>query len=204
MPVTFNAARQQYRAPSGRYVAPSIVRDLVEQDLDLSRDRMQDIARQYQDGDISRVQFRQYMRKEIATLHTAHSVAGYGGYAQMTPSRWGSIGRKVQDQHKFLEGMIAAEEDKDYLASEAFIHRAGSYSGAAIHSYEAARKAGMVEHGYDRVRNVEDAEAQHCKGEGSCPEQTAKGWVHPDNMVLPGQRLCQNSCRCDLEYSKGD
>ena len=202
MPVTFNAATQRY-VVNGKTVAPRAVRGLVEKDLDLSRARMQDLGRRLQSGDLTTLQFRKQMQAEISSLHVAHSAAGYGGWASMTPQRWGKVGSAVRKQNTYLEKAIADAADPDYLQSKGFIARLGMYADAGVAAFEVARRESNVAAGYTECRNVEDADAKHCEGPDSCPEQTAKGWVPVDEMVQIGARACGPRCRCELIYRKG-
>jgi hypothetical protein len=54
--------------------------------------------------------------------------------------------------------------------------------------------------GYTMEENIL-APAEHCEGEGSCVEETAKGKV-PIGTLLPiGTRKCLTNCKCRIEYS---
>jgi hypothetical protein len=204
MPITFDAARQRYVA-NGKTVAPRAVRTLIESDLSGSRQRMQAIGRQFQAGELTTLQFRKQIGEQIASIHTAHYAAGAGGWDNMTPQKWGAVGQRVKVQRQFLNGLIKRCEDPDYLKSDQMIRHLGQYADAGVGVFEAARRDSMVGAGYTECRNIEDAEAHHCRtsnGVESCPQQTAKGWVSVEAMVAVGERACGQACRCELEYRR--
>ncbi len=201
MPVTFNAAKQQYRAPSGRYVSHKVVRDFIEKDLDQSRERMLDIARSYQAGDISRIQFRKQVQKNLSFIHVAYATVGHGGWQRMGAKQWGAVGARIRQQNIYLENFIRDAEDDTYLHSARFISRLLSYVEAARGTYEAARNASSQDAGYTMERSVLGGETHSCQ---QCLDEDAKGWSPIGSLIPIGERTCLNNCRCSFLYSKSD
>jgi hypothetical protein len=61
----------------------------------------------------------------------------------------------------------------------------------------------MRDRGYDEESNLL-APAEHCEGQGSCVEQTTRGWVPVGSLIPIGGRLCVTNCKCQIRYRNSE
>ncbi|MBA2412272.1 MAG: hypothetical protein H0V63_05535 [Burkholderiaceae bacterium] len=155
-------------------------------------------------GRISTQQWAAQMRAIVADAHLLSAASARGGWSpdRMTDEAYGQVGSVIRGQLAYLDGFVADIEGGLPLDG-AFTRRAVMYVQRGTNTYERARRAVETGRGMSEVRNLLDLtipETNHCVGAGSCPAESAKGWTTPDQMSLPGDRICINGCRCRLEW----
>lgn len=118
----------------------------------------------------------------------------------MSQATYGLAGQKLRVQYEYLRSLADDIAAGRQSLDGRFAARALLYPEAARASHQDVMRREMAVRGYDEERNVLDREAQHCVGPGSCPEQTAKGWVPIGSLIPLGERVCRVRDRCQIVY----
>ena len=117
----------------------------------------------------------------------------------MSQADYGRAGRALRDEYDFLRARVDAIVSGEQALDGTLASRAVLYAEAARSvSYEATLSREMATRGFTEERNILDREAAHCVGPGSCPEQTARGWVPAGALIPLGERLCKRSDKCRI------
>lgn len=197
---TFDVRAGRYRNAQGRFVAHRQVRRTVDRVIEKSADHVAALAESLRTRRITLGTWEQAMRHELRALHLATVTAAKGGFAQMTFSDFGRAGQILRTQYRFLARFADDVQSGRVLLDGAFASRAALYPEAARASYQATLSREMARRGFNEEHNILDREAKHCIGPGSCPEQSARGWVPVGTLIPVGQRLCTVRDRCQLIY----
>jgi hypothetical protein len=149
------------------------------------------------EGRLSLGAWQAEMQAAIKLSHVAAAVIAHGGREQMTPARYGSVGRAIRDEYGFLREMAAQIADGRQPFDGTIATRARMYGQAARSTYERARTGDQAGRGYAFCRNVLRA-AESCSG---CRAETAKGVVPTGSLVPVGSRRpCLRNCKCVIRY----
>lgn len=189
----------RYRDPkTGRFVSESRVRAVVDSITDAASDRMTAASQRLLAGEMSVGAWQAEMQATIKLAHTSAAIIAHGGADQMTPARWGAVGRAVKDEYQYLREFAQQITDGRQPLNGRLTARAAQYGQAARGQFERIRRRDQRERGYTQERNVL-APAEHCTG---CKAQTARGWVEIGTLVPVGRRQCRGNCRCRLEFRR--
>lgn len=184
---------------TGRFVKFSDVRGALESVMDASGVRMNTLTQQLIDQKLSLAEWQSGMMEQIKISHTAAAASARGGWAQMSQSDWGAVGRMIRQQYGYLRNFanqIASGEQK--LDGRALV-RADLYAQAARGTFE------EIQRRYQRLMNgmEEEArilgEADHCKG---CLAQAALGFKPIGTLDPIGAEECITNCHCRFIYRK--
>jgi hypothetical protein len=184
---------------TGRFVPFADVRDALEAVIDASGQRMNGITQQLVDGSLSLSDWQLAMMEQIKIEHTAAAAAARGGWAQMSQSDWGAVGRMIRDQYGFLQGFADQVASGQQALNGTALVRADLYGDAARGTFEEIRRR------YERLMNgmEEEArvlgEADHCTG---CLDQAALGWQPIGTLDQIGEEECITRCHCKFVYRK--
>lgn len=203
------AAGRYIDLSSGRFVPFADVRDALESVMDASGARMNLLTDQLIAEQISLAEWQIGMMEEIKIAHTAAAASASGGWAQMSQSDWGAVGRLVRDQYDFLRNFaneIASGQQR--LDGTARV-RTDLYAQAARGTFEETRRR------YERLKNgmEEEArilgEADHCSSDDDpngeregCLELAALGWQPIGTLPKIGNSVCITRCHCHFIYRK--
>lgn len=191
---------------TGRIVSAEFVANAHEVQIGVARQKVRAISEQLARQEITLADWQTQMAREIKTIHTQSAALAKGGWAQMTPSDWGAVGRITRDQYQFLENfakdIFTGDQKLTNLAGQIngnFLRRSDLYAqaGAGTKSQMERREAGQ--RGLEFERRVLDERAQHCK---CCPVQAGRGWQPLGTLVPIGGCDCSNNCRCHFEYGQ--
>ncbi len=200
---TFDRRLQRYRdTQTGRLVSAATVRRVTDATLRNLAPEVRTLAGDLRAGRISTQQWAAQMRAIVTDAHLLSAASARGGLNQMTDEAYGQVGSVIRGQLAYLNGFVADIEG-GLPVDGTFTRRAVMYVQRGTNTYERARRAVETGRGMSDVRNLLDLtipETNHCVGVGSCPAESAKGWTTPDQMSLPGDRICLNGCRCRLEW----
>lgn len=197
---TFSDRTGRYRGPDGRFIRQREIRAGVDRMINDSGVRIKALAESLRARAINVGEWEARMRAEISALHVAAATAAKGGRDQMSQADYGRVGRLVRDQFDFLRARVDAIVSGKQSMDATLSARAMLYAEAARPTHEAILSLEMATRGFTEERNVLDREAKHCVGPGSCPEQTARGWMPVGSLVPLGQRLCGPNDQCSLQY----
>lgn len=196
----FSERTGRYRGPDGRFVRQREIRAGVDSMIDGASQRIRTLTESLRSRQITVGEWEQRMRAEVSALHVAAATAAKGGRDQMSSADYGRVGRLVRDQFDFLRSRADAIVSGKQLMDGTLVQRATLYAQAARGTHSAILAREMDTRGFSEERNILDREAAHCVGAGSCPEQTARGWVPVGSLVPLSQRLCGPNDRCSIQY----
>ena len=199
-PWRYDTSAGRFRSPSGRFLSARDVRDAVDRRLDDASRSITALSEDYRAGRISGSAWMRGMRDAIRETHLMSALAAKGGRSGLTARDYGAIGARIRTQYRYL-AQFAFDVNSGTIPTDGrFLSRAQSYGQAGRGTFDAFDTAEKTRLGYDQERNVLDREAAHCTGAGSCPEQTARGWVPIGTLIPLGQRKCQARDRCRKEF----
>lgn len=206
---TFDPKVQRFRAPNGRFMPPSQVRAIIDDDIEVTGDRLVEIGRQLKRGDISLEEFREKLSREIKALHLAEVATARGGLHRMDSEAYGRAGERIRYHYRALDGMCQHIQDyPEMLTDEGhpermdFEERLRLYASAGRNSYARSKDIEMKRANFKSKANKLEPLAHHCTGNNSCPAMTALGRVAIDDprYVMEGDRTCGPKCECETEY----
>ena len=96
---------------TGRFVSRSAVRTQVQNSIDVSVDRSEEIARTIAAGELDALDARAIMRQEIKKSYIRSYELGRGGRRAMTQSDWGSVGGMLREQYRYLDRFVGEMAD---------------------------------------------------------------------------------------------
>jgi hypothetical protein len=184
---------------TGQFVPFTDVRDALESVMDASGVRINLVSQQLVDGQIGVAEWQIAMMEQIKIEHTAAAAAARGGWAQMSQSDWGAVGRMIRDQYEYLENFASQIASGQHTLNGVTMLRADLYADAARGTFEEMRRR------YERMNNGmeeelrELGEADHCNG---CLEQAALGWQPIGTLDKIGAEECITRCHCRFRYRK--
>lgn len=194
----FDDRSMRYRdRASGRFVSERAVRDAVDAVVDLSAERMGNLAVSFRAGTLDAGEFLEAMLTEIKSAHIAAALAAYGGREQMTAARWGTVGQQIRQQYGFARNMVTDVLEGRQRMNGRLDARARQYAQAARSTYENTRRREMARLGQAFERNVRHS-SDTCAG---CLAASDAGWMPIGTLAPVGSRTCRSACKCTLAYS---
>lgn len=188
-------------ASSGRLVPTNLVRDAVDTALANQQRRANALMGQLQQGSIETAEWELAMRKLVKDSHLYSAASGVGGFEQMTPQAYGSVGGRVASEYAYLRRFREGIEDGSRPLDGRAVSDAESYAEAARRTYHDAervtRSAVAEERGTTLMVENELNPADHCD---ECEALAEAGLMDPEDMPSPGDRECGNRCKCTLRY----
>jgi hypothetical protein len=191
----WNANSRRYIGPDGRFVPASTIRDEVDEALDAARKRAQTTAQLFRERAISVDVWRDEMRQIIKEIHLYSASAAEGGWAQLSPSDYGRVGRIVRDEYAWLERFAGEIEDGLTLDGR-FLARVELYTEAGRMTYHLIERASMEESGMTEELSMLNP-ADHC---GECIGEAAADWSPIGTRIPIGRRECGRRCKCQMSY----
>ncbi len=199
-PYTWNPKAARYRDPAtGRFINRTTVRQWVDRNIAASQGRIQSLSEQVREGSIDLGEWERGMREEIKRTQLGAEMLLRGGRNQMTAADFGRVGQRVRGQYAYLENFVAQLRAGEIRTDGAFISRARMYAAASRSAYHESEREQLAAIGYRQERNVLHP-AEHCTGQGSCVEQSSRGWVSIGRLIPIGQRICRGNDHCSIEY----
>lgn len=195
---TYDSETGRYRYPNGRVVPWARVRSALDRVVAAYEARVEDLTARMVAGEISPLDWRRKMAREIRAVQSIAYMAARGGRDSMTAADRRAMGRRIADQIDYLNAFVA-EVIRSEAPSDAWVPRASMYASAARGAYEAARRESLGPGDADEERRV-----RHSRD--SCPEcveYAARGWVPVGTLPTPGNSCtCISNCKCTIEYRR--
>jgi hypothetical protein len=188
----------RYTDARGRFVSEARVRAVIDDLADAASERMAAASQRLLAGDMSLAAWQAELQATIKLTHVSAGVLANGGAAQMTSSRWGSLGPVIRDQYAFLRQFAEQIADGRQLLNGSLTARARQYGQAGRVTFERTYSQGQQSRGYQSERNVL-APAEHCR---ECRALSARGWVPIGTLPPIGSRLCRSNDRCRIAYRR--
>lgn len=191
----WNAALGRYTV-NGRMVPFAQIRDALESIITESRSAIREMGQGLAQGAIPLDVWQTQMAQEIKTITLMTRAAAVGGWEQMTPSDFGSVGAELKKQYRFLEQFASDLESGATPLDGRLTNRADLYPQASRGYFEETLRGVAGDQGYTQERRRLGA-ADHCD---DCLEYARRGWK-PINTLPPiGDSVCRTNCHCEFEY----
>lgn len=197
--IRYDVSAGRYRGANGRFLADSTVRDLVDAVADVASDRMAALSQQLLDGSLSLADWQTAMMSEIKLAHLSTGVMASGGFEQMSPARYGFLGRTIRDEYAFLRDFAQQIQSGAQTLDGRLVARARQYGQASRVTFETVRARDDRNRGLTEERNVLHP-ARHCD---ECRALSAMGWVPIGTLPPIGSRECMASDRCTISRRVG-
>lgn len=181
---------------TGRFVSGARVRAELDTYLDNAGKAAIASTAALRGGKIDLGTWQAQMARSIKSIHVASATLARGGFQQMSPAAYGTVGRQIRDQYAYLANFAGQIASGAQLLDGTLSRRAALYVQAGRATYHATERAEQQKRGRTEERNLL-APADHCTG---CVGETARGWVAIGSLVPVGQRICRVACRCGVEY----
>lgn len=197
----FDERSQRYvNAVSKKFVSRDTVRQALDIALDRSRNEVTRLSRALVNGQINLATWQTSIASEIKSMHLASASLAKGGWAQMTQSDFGSVGRRVRDEYAYLAKFAEQVKSGEQKLDGSLVSRANLYAQGPRGTYHAIQERAMSSAGFTECRNVL-ASGDNCEG---CIAETAKGWTFVGNIRPVGSRTCLANCRCVIQFRKAN
>lgn len=190
-----------------RIVPAQFVQDQLEKQIAVAGEKMGALSAQLAEGNISLASWRNQMAAQMKTIHTQSAALAKGGWAQMTQSDWGAVGRIARDNYaKLNQFALDIQSGKQKLLNLAgkvngnLLRRTDLYahSGNAVKSQMERRTA--EQGGLTHEKRVLDPAAQHCQ----CCLRHAGTWQPIGSLPPLGACDCNQRDRCHFIYGRRD
>lgn len=126
---------RRYRNPDGTFLSERKVVQFRDAALDHSIERARELAIQVYNGTISSATFKAEMRQVIKQSYGAQYVYGRGGFKQMTPSDWGTVGAAVKRQYAYLDGFVTSIAAGELVSEDQIAARAAMYAKGSVQAH---------------------------------------------------------------------
>ncbi len=195
---TWDEAALQYRGRSGRFVSRQEIRHALDRAITQAQTRLIGLADQLRGGMLTVKQWQNMMADELKLLHLYSAAAAKGGWAQMTATDYGRVGRILRDQYQYLNGFAATVADANYVLDGRFLARVKLYARSGRATYHAIQLNVMEDGGMTQRRSVLHP-AEHCD---QCVEQARLGWVdlHDERYIPLMSRTCLSNDLCTEDF----
>lgn len=185
---------------TGQFVSNAVIRDGLENVIDLSGVNMNALTQQLINNEISLANWQTGMMEQIKLTHTASAALSNGGWAQMSQADWGATGRLIRDQYDYLRNFANQIADGTQPLDGRVLVRADMYADAANTTYSTIQTRSYTEQGYDEEIRIKENDPNVCD---DCVEWAGMGWQPIGTLPEPGQdSVCLTRCRCHKEFRK--
>jgi hypothetical protein len=154
------------------------------------------LTRDLQAGKLDLAAWQLQMSANIKAAHTAVGAVGYGGLAELSPSRLAVLEGAVGKQLGYLDNWARGLADGTAPLDGTMLTRAGLYGQAPRGTWGEVQARQAALHGAAFEKNQLHP-ADHCAG---CLAATDAGWVRLGTLPPPGQRTCRSRCKCRMIY----
>lgn len=101
--MTWNPQLRQYEDPDGHSVAPSDMRQFIEDFISNAQSEIDEQSNELLTGAITVAAFFTFLGGLITSMHIASSLIAYGGEAEMNPERWSRVDERLSGELAYLE-----------------------------------------------------------------------------------------------------
>ena len=184
----------------GRKVSRREVRSEIDKLLQEVEKSAARLSKNLEANAISLTEFQLGMQDLLRSAHIISASIGKGGRALMTQADWGRVGAKIKWQYGYLD-KFAKKLDRNILSEAGAASRAKSYASSIYVSFSNTfqeAQTTFVEDGKNplQCRLVQNSQ----EGCEECTADAEAGWMSVDDMGEIGTRLCQDFCKCDIEF----
>lgn len=186
----------------GRAVSLVEVRKALDTLLDGKARNIGQLAEGLRSGTLSLSEWQTAMMTEIKDAHLIGAAMERGGWANMTQSDFGRVGRLVRDEYDYLRKFGDAIAAGDVPLDGRFVRRAQLYGEAGRDTFYNFASVNMRRLEFDEIASVLHAR-ESCMG---CIEEAGKGFVPITELGVTfkpiGSRTCLSRCKCSYIYRR--
>lgn len=176
---------------TGRMVKRAEIQGALGAVCDRGASTLAGIAQAGQNGTLTPRQFYEAMQREVRQLYNASAALGKGGWAQMTQSDWGRVGRALREEYGRLRAFAAGLADGTISEKQA-IARARLYADSAYRQYWKTWGGLQEGLGNDEERWISMEDPLVCP---TCRELEARGWQPIGTLPEPGEPHAGDRCQ---------
>jgi hypothetical protein len=202
-----NNGRGAYRdLTTGRILAQQTVTELINQTVDLTKERVTDqLATMLDERRLNVGDWKQAMATSIKDAYIQQAELAAGGRDMMTPQFWGSLSTPLQEQYKYLDN-FAREIAEGKLTAGQIQMRSAMYTNSSREAYWRVKDLQAKAQGMTEERWITKGDNNVCS---PCYEAGLMGWQKlgffgqpGSGTVIRGQTTCRGlvNCRCTKEY----
>ena len=192
-------------AQTGKMIPKQVIQDQLEKQIEIARRQMTNISADFANGEMSLATWRNQMAERMKIIHTQSAALSRGGWAQMTQSDWGAVGRISRDQYKFLDQFAldiqSGKQPLHRLDGELngnFMRRVKLYADAGNSTKsEMERRQAKINQLTHEMR-VLDPSAEHCQ----CCLLNAEKWALIGTLPKLGACECSTNDRCHFIFGR--
>ena len=182
---------------TGRIVSELTVRADLDQYIVNKNARLDALANQLRNREISLADWQLRMRTELREAHNAAAMIAKGGREQMTQADWGRVGRELRFQYGKLDDWAKQIASGDAPMDGRLNWRARLYGQASRGTYEQERRAMAADKGNDEEMRILHAK-ESCKG---CIA-IAGYWAPIGTLPKIGSQECSTNDLCTFDYRR--
>jgi len=200
-PYRWNAGAGRYvDVATGRFLPKQVEVRALDERITAGIDQVQALTSGMMRGVVTVAEWQTAVAVELRRMHTQAAALGRGGWAQMTPSDWGHVGRKLRDEYAYLRGFAEALASGTLSESQINV-RVSQYVNGIWSRYWRGEMGAMQEAGMTEERRILTP-AEHC---ADCESYAAQGWQPLGSLPEPGDgSACGHNCRCIKVYRAPD
>jgi len=181
---------------TGRLVAPSVVRDELDNYLANSAEPIDALSEQLRTGQINVADWKTAMKTEIKSAHLNAAAESIGGYQNMTQEHFGRAGAYIKQQYGFLNDFAEQIADGTQKLDGTLTRRMQLYIDKGRESYYRSIQANLGG-GVTHIGSILNP-ADHCI---ECVGFDGKWFEIGDTSYkAPGRRICNANCKCSERY----
>jgi hypothetical protein len=200
MSVSYNPSAGRFIDSAGKFVAQSVVDNLLEQEQSQLAVRLKALTRLLSDQKISLSDWQLRFADTLKASHLRMLSLGAGGQERLTSRHYGAAGYQLGKQYDYLSN-FAQQIHQGEITIKRAIQRAGQYASSIRPTFARAVQLSREAEGFNEAKRSLDPQANHCP---SCIGHSTNGrWV-PIAQITPVGTNCEcgQRCRCSIQYRR--
>ena len=179
---------------TGRFVSAEHVREVMTARINESFTVLKDFGEALVSGAADVSEWELAVRVELKNIHTQMAALASGGWDNVTPQQWGTVGARLKVQYQKLNELSLALSRGEISEAE-FRRRMDMYARGAWGSYYDAERIMKEDAGYtEEIRNLGGGDnCRTCLGE-------AGRWAPIGTLRRIGDSECLSNCNCTFDY----
>lgn len=185
-----------------RVVSTKTVRIITDAAIDAKVRNIGQLAEGLRAGVLSLAEWQTAMMQELKDIHLISAALNRGGWANMTQSDFGRVGRIVRDEYAYLRNFANDIAAGNVPLDGRFVRRAQLYGEAGRDTFYNFASVYNARLGFDEIASVLHARE-------SCPEcidHAGRGFVPISELGASfrpiGSRQCLSRCKCSYIYRR--
>lgn len=200
MPYQFNPNAQRYVDEAGRFVADSVIDNLLDQEQQRLVVRLQALTRLLI---VQQIPMETWQARFAMTLRDSHlrmTTLAAGGKDQLGFKHYGAAGYQLRNQYEYLS-KFAADIAGGNVSVKQALNRSRMYASSIRLTYHRVQQISRADYGFNEAMRVLDPQSRHCD---SCLRHATGRRYRPVEQVTPPGVDCEcgQQCRCKIYYRR--